>query len=77
MVLATGVTIQLCWVDGEALSYETVEMHTDNWYTLKGLVRGQYGTKAISHNVMNDLFVWMKLSEHHHIVLKMLEKDIP
>ena len=46
----------LCWVGGEALSYETVEMHTDNWYTLKGLVRGQYGTKAISHNA-NERFI--------------------
>lgn len=46
----------LCWVDGEALSYETVEMHTNNWYTLKGLVRGQYGTKAISHNA-NERFI--------------------
>jgi len=40
----------LCWVNGEALSYEGAEMHQDNWYTLSGLVRGQYGTNAISHN---------------------------
>lgn len=39
----------LCWVNGEAFSYETVEMHPDNWYTLRGLVRGQYGTRAIIH----------------------------
>ena len=25
-------------------------MHQDNWYTLSGLVRGQYGTNAISHS---------------------------
>lgn len=40
----------LCWVNGEAFSYETAEMHQDNWYTLSGLVRGQYGTNAISHS---------------------------
>jgi hypothetical protein len=40
----------LCWVNGEAFSYEGSEMHQDNWYTLSGLVRGQYGTNAISHN---------------------------
>lgn len=40
----------LCWVNGEALSYEGAEMHQDNWFTLSGLVRGQYGTNAISHN---------------------------
>lgn len=40
----------LCWTNGEAFSYEAVEVHPDNWYTLKGLVRGQYGTKAINHN---------------------------
>lgn len=40
----------LCWVNGEALSYENVEVHPDNWFTLQGLVRGQYGTNAINHN---------------------------
>lgn len=40
----------LCWVNGEAFSYEGAEMHPDNWYTLSGLVRGQYGTNAISHS---------------------------
>lgn len=40
----------LCWANGEAFSYETVEVHPDNWYTLRGLVRGQYGTKAIDHS---------------------------
>lgn len=40
----------LCWANGEAFSYETVEVHPDNLYTLKGLVRGQYGTKAIDHS---------------------------
>lgn len=40
----------LCWTNGEAFSYEAVEVHPDNWYTLRGLVRGQYGTKAIAHN---------------------------
>ena len=46
----------LCWINGEALSYEGVETHPDNWYTLKGLVRGQYGTNAINHNA-NEKFV--------------------
>ena len=46
----------LCWINGEALSYETVEVHPDNWYTLRGLVRGQYGTKAINHGA-NERFV--------------------
>lgn len=40
----------LCWVNGEAFSYENVEVHPNNWYTLQGLVRGQYGTNAINHN---------------------------
>ena len=40
----------LCWVNGEAISYENVEVHPNNWYTLQGLVRGQYGTSAINHN---------------------------
>ena len=40
----------LCWTNGEAFSYETAEMHPDNWYTLRGLVRGQYGTNAINHS---------------------------
>ena len=40
----------LCWTNGEAFSYETAEMHPDNWYTLRGLVRGQYGTDAINHS---------------------------
>ena len=40
----------LCWANGEAFSYEAVEVHPDNWYTLKGLVRGQYGTKGIDHS---------------------------
>lgn len=40
----------LCWVNGEALSYENVEVHPNNWFTLQGLVRGQYGTSAINHN---------------------------
>lgn len=40
----------LCWVNGEALSYEDVEVHPNNWFTLRGLVRGQYGTNAINHN---------------------------
>lgn len=40
----------LCWVNGEALSYEDVEAHPNNWFTLRGLVRGQYGTNAINHN---------------------------
>ena len=26
----------LCWVNGEAFSYEGAEMHQDNWYTLSG-----------------------------------------
>lgn len=46
----------LCWVGGEAFSYEEVEVHPNNWYTLKGLVRGQYGTKAIGHSA-NERFV--------------------
>lgn len=40
----------LCWTNGEAFSYETAEMHPDNWYTLRGLIRGQYGTNAINHS---------------------------
>lgn len=40
----------LCWVNGEAISYEDVEVYPNNWFTLRGLVRGQYGTNAINHN---------------------------
>lgn len=40
----------LCWVNGEAISYEDVEVHPNNWFALRGLVRGQYGTNAINHN---------------------------
>ena len=40
----------LCWVNGEAISYEDVEVHPNSWFTLRGLVRGQYGTSAINHN---------------------------
>lgn len=40
----------LCWVNGEALSYEGANMGPNNQFSLTGLVRGQYGTNAISHN---------------------------
>ena len=40
----------LCWVNGEALSYEGANMALNNQFSLTGLVRGQYGTNAISHN---------------------------
>ena len=40
----------LCWVSGEALSYEGANMSPNNQFSLTGLVRGQYGTNAISHN---------------------------
>ena len=46
----------LCWVNGEAISYENVEVHPNNWFTLQGLVRGQYGTNAINHNA-DEMFV--------------------
>lgn len=40
----------LCWINGEALSYEGANMAPNNQFSLTGLVRGQYGTNAISHN---------------------------
>lgn len=40
----------LCWVNGEAFSYEGANMAPNNQFSLTGLVRGQYGTNAISHN---------------------------
>ena len=40
----------LCWVNGEALSYEGANMAPNNQFSLTGLVRGQYGTNAINHN---------------------------
>lgn len=40
----------LCWVNGEAFSYEGATMAPNNQFSLTGLVRGQYGTNAISHN---------------------------
>lgn len=55
----------LCWINGEALSYETVETHPDNWYTLRGLVRGQYGTKAINHGA-NERFVRVDEALFHY-----------
>lgn len=55
----------LCWINGEALSYETVETHPDNWYTLRGLVRGQYGTKAINHGA-NERFVRIDEALFHY-----------
>lgn len=55
----------LCWINGEALSYETVETHPDNWYTLRGLVRGQYGTNAINHNA-NERFVRVDEALFHY-----------
>ena len=55
----------LCWIDGEALSYETVETHPDNWYTLRGLVRGQYGTNAINHGA-NERFVRVDEALFHY-----------
>lgn len=55
----------LCWINGEALSYEGVETHLDNWYTLKGLVRGQYGTNAINHNA-NERFVRVDEALFHY-----------
>lgn len=40
----------LCLVNGEALSYEGANMAPNNQFSLTGLVRGQYGTNAISHS---------------------------
>lgn len=40
----------LCWVNGEALSYEGATMGPNNQFSLTSLVRGQYGTNATSHN---------------------------
>lgn len=40
----------LCWVNGEAFSYEGANMGPNNQFSLSGLVRGQYGTNAISHS---------------------------
>ena len=55
----------LCWINGEALSYETVDVHPDNWYTLRGLVRGQYGTNAINHGA-NERFVRVDEALFHY-----------
>lgn len=55
----------LCWINGEALSYEAVETHPDNWYTLRGLVRGQYGTNAINHGA-NERFVRVDEALFHY-----------
>lgn len=55
----------LCWINGEALSYESVETHPDNWYTLRGLVRGQYGTNAINHGA-NERFVRVDEALFHY-----------
>lgn len=41
----------LCWTNGEAFSYEGANMGPNNQFSLSGLVRGQYGTNAISHSV--------------------------
>lgn len=39
----------LSWIDGEALSYEGVQLQTDGSYKLTGLVRGQYATIPTDH----------------------------
>lgn len=46
----------LCWVDGEALSYETATLTAANTYKLDGLKRGQYNTMPASH-ARNAAFV--------------------
>jgi hypothetical protein len=39
----------LLWLDGESLSYTTATLLENGNYRLEGLVRGQYGTIALSH----------------------------
>lgn len=40
----------LCWLDGECLSYQGATMLDNGHYQLTDCIRGQYGTKAVSHN---------------------------
>lgn len=39
----------VCWINGECLSYEKVELLPNGNFRLSGLVRGQYGTRACDH----------------------------
>lgn len=39
----------LSWVDGEALSYEGATLANGGYYSLTGLVRGQYSTPIVNH----------------------------
>lgn len=45
----------VCWLNGECLSYETATLQANGNYALSGLVRGQYGTTAVSHNAGEEI----------------------
>lgn len=45
----------VCWLNGECLSYETATLQANGNYVLSGLVRGQYGTTAVSHNAGEEI----------------------
>lgn len=47
----------LIWVNGECMSYTLATLTAKNTYTLSGLIRGQYGTKKVAHNVGEDIAV--------------------
>lgn len=46
----------LIWIEGEYMAYQTATLVAANTYDLGGLVRGAYGTAAVSHNA-NERFV--------------------
>ncbi len=46
---ANGDTIM--YVDGEAMSYTTARLLSDGTWQLSGLIRGQYNSEQVSHNV--------------------------
>lgn len=45
------------WIDGECMSYTLATLTASNTYTLSGLIRGQYGTKAVAHSANSNIAV--------------------
>lgn len=47
----------LIWVNGECMSYTSSTLIGKNRYTLSGLIRGQFGTKAVAHSANESVAV--------------------
>lgn len=61
----------LIWINGECMSYTLATLTGTNTYKLTGLIRGQYGTAAKSHNrgesmaVLDGSIYVVPLTKHH------------